>query len=103
MSKRVLLSGHSGQRGVHNGLGLSGAVRDRAGLEGEGSQAPAEKQALWDSRMSCNEPEGVYASSWTPCGEERESAGGFIIETPLILEHGRGCAHVPRRCQNGLT
>lgn len=96
MSSNVFfLSGRSGQRGVHNGTGLSGAVRDGAGLVGEGSKAPAEKQALWDATMSRNEPEGL-CFLLTPCGEVRESVGSFIIETPLVLEHGRGCTRVPR-------
>lgn len=44
---------------------------------------------------------GVSASYWTPCGEVREGAGSFVIETPLILEHGCVCPRVPHGRQNG--
>ena len=81
-SKCVLRSGRGGQKGVHNGPGLSVALRDGAALVGEGSEAPAEKQTLWDAKMSRNEPEGCLPGASPELGTHFQGQSVYVRTGP---------------------
>lgn len=57
----------------------------------------AEKHVLWKLKMNHNDPEGCLCLLWAPNGGGRENACNFVVETPLILEHGCVCVRALHR------